>query len=243
MKQKGLYELVMNNGKIYSFYEEIILKYELLLSKKIDDKLLPILLDENKKYECYYKALERLNKKAETKDGLVRYLFDKSYNDNKIEFAIDKLESQGYLNDSSYASSYVNNKVLTTFWGKRKIKKQLLQKGVSEDKCDNALKSYSKEIELEKIVKRINKKISSNHERSNKALKMSLESELVSEGFSRELINNALSEANFNDDSEIAKKIYGKLLVKLGRKYGGKELEYRVKQKMALLGFSDYGDE
>ena len=34
MKQKGLYELVMDNGKVYSFYEEIILKYELLLSQK-----------------------------------------------------------------------------------------------------------------------------------------------------------------------------------------------------------------
>ena len=61
MKQKGLYELVMDNGKVYSLYEEIILKYELLLSKKIEDKLLPSLLEENKKYECYYKGLERLS--------------------------------------------------------------------------------------------------------------------------------------------------------------------------------------
>ena len=76
MKQKGLYELVMDNGKVYSFYEEIILKYELLLSKKIEDKLLPSLLEENKKYECYYKGLERLNKKAyQVEFGSLRTLF------------------------------------------------------------------------------------------------------------------------------------------------------------------------
>lgn len=243
MKQKGLYELVMDNGKIYSFYEEIILKYELLLSKKIDDKLLPSLLEENKKYECYYKGLERLNKKAETKSSLTRYLLGKGYNDKEIEFVREKLESQGYLNDSNYASSYVNNKVLTTSWGKGKIKKQLLQKGVSENDCDNALESYSKDIELEKLVKRINKKIGSNHDKSNRVLKMRLESDLVSEGFSKELISKALSEADFSDDSEIAKRTYEKLLIKLGRKYEGRELEYKVKQKMTSLGFYNYSDE
>ena len=239
MKQKGLYELVMDNGKIYSFYEEIILKYELLLSKKIDDKLLPSLLEENKKYECYYKGLERLNKKAETKSSLTRYLLGKGYNDKEIEFVREKLESQGYLNDSNYASGYVNNKVLTTSWGKGKIKKQLLQKGVSENDCDNALESYSKDIELEKLVKRINKKIRSNHDKSNRVLTMKLESDLVSEGFSKELINKALGEADFGDDSDIAKRTYEKLLTKLGRKYEGRELEYKVKQKMTSLGFYD----
>lgn len=239
MKQKGLYELVMDNGKIYFFYEEIILKYELLLSKKIDDKLLPSLLEENKKYECYYKGLERLNKKAETKSSLTRYLLGKGYNDKEIEFVREKLESQGYLNDSNYASSYVNNKVLTTSWGKGKIKKQLLQKGVSENDCDNALESYSKDIELEKLVKRINKKIRSNHDKSNRVLTMKLESDLVSEGFSKELINKALSEADFGDDSDIAKRTYEKLLTKLGRKYEGRELDYKVKQKMTSLGFYD----
>ncbi len=243
MKQKGLYELVMDNGKVYSFYEEIILKYELLLSKKIEDKLLPSLLEENKKYECYYKGLERLNKKAETRDSLARYLLSKGYTDSEIEFVTEKLESQGYLNDSNYASSYVNNKVLTTSWGKGKIKKQLLQKGVSENDCDNALESYSKDIELEKLVKRINKKIRSNHDKSNRVLKMRLESDLVSEGFSKELISKALSEADFSDDSEIAKRTYEKLLIKLGRKYEGRELGYKVKQKMTSLGFYNYSDE
>ncbi len=243
MKQKGLYELVMDNGKIYSFYEEIILKYELLLSKKIEDKLLPSLLEENKKYECYYKGLEKLNKKAETKSSLTRYLLGKGYNDKEIEFVREKLKSQGYLNDSNYASSYVNNKVLTTSWGKGKIKKQLLQKGVSENDCDNALESYSKDIELEKLVKRINKKIRSNHDKSNRVLKMRLESDLVSEGFSKELISKSLSEADFSDDSDIAKRTYEKLLIKLGRKYDGRELEYKVKQKMTSLGFYNYSDE
>lgn len=239
MKQKGLYELVMDNGKVYSFYEEIILKYELLLSKKIEDKLLPSLLEENKKYECYYKGLERLNKKAESKSSLARYLLSKGYTDNEIEFVTKKLESQGYLNDSNYASSYVNNKVLTTSWGKGKIKRQLLQKGVDEQDCDKALESYSKDIELEKLVKRINKKIRSNHDKSSKALKMKLESDLVSEGFSKKLINKALSEADFSDDNEIAKRTYEKLLIKFSRKYEGRELEYKVKQKMTSLGFYD----
>ena len=237
MKQKGLYELLMDNGNTYSFYEEVILKYELLLSKEIDNKQLPILIKENKKYECYYKALARLNRKAEAKNSLVRYLLGKEYNDEDIEFTIEKLEKQGYLNDSNYASSYVNNKVLTTSWGKGKIKKQLLQKGVSEEDSINALELYSKDIELEKLVKRINKKISSNHDKSNKMLKLKLERDLIGEGFSKELINKALSEAEFNNDREIAKRIYERLVAKLGRKYDGKELEYKVKQKMILLGF------
>ncbi len=72
---------------------------------------------------------------------------------------------------------------------------------------------------------------------------MRLESDLVSEGFSKELINKALNEADFSDDSEIAKRTYEKLLIKFGRKYEGSKLEYKVKQKMTSLGFYNYGDE
>ena len=46
------------------------------------------------------------------------------------------------------------------------------------------------------------------------------------------------SNYNFNDTSDIAKREYEKLYTRLSRKYSGKELEYKIKEKLYQKGLS-----
>ena len=46
------YQVFLDNLEILELYEETILKYDLLITKKVDEKILEELLEYNKKYEA-----------------------------------------------------------------------------------------------------------------------------------------------------------------------------------------------
>ena len=56
------YKVVLEDNTSIVLYEDIILKYELLLKKEISN--LDTILKENNKYELYDKCLNYLNKKS-----------------------------------------------------------------------------------------------------------------------------------------------------------------------------------
>ena len=239
-KKEGLYSVFLEKEKEYSFYEEVIIKHSLLLKKNLTEEELEELLKENKSYESYYSALSLINKLAKTSFEVKKYLEDKGFLKEDIENTITKLKKQGYLNDSAYAKSFVHSQLLTTSRGPQKIKDELRKKGIKEEDLKEALEEYTKEREREKISKIVNKAVKSNQRKSANALKKKLQMTLTLEGFDQSLISEALQKIEVREE-EIAKKEYQKLYKKLSHKYSGKELEYKLKQKMYQLGFS-YSD-
>lgn len=239
-KPNGIYIILLDNGNEHQLYEEIILKYGLLLTKKIDEQELENILKENKKWESYYQALKLLRKTIKTKQEIYIYLKEKDYDKKDIEENINLLEKQGYLNDSIYSKSYINNQILTTSKGPKNIILELEKKGVEKEDYQEAIEEYTIDIQKEKIEKIINKKIKSNHNKSNKNLKQKIEKDIINLGYDISIIKNVLQDTTFQNDSEIAKKEYQKQYNKLSRKYEGKELEYKLKQKMYSLGFTKY---
>ena len=149
---------------------------------------------------------------AETETSLTNFLKRKGFDDTQLEFAMEKLNRRGYLSDKSYASSYVNNKIAFSTWGKDKIRRELRQKGVSEDICDKALESFNSNMEEDKIKKRAEKRILANHSKSNLMLKKIIKTDLVSEGFSSALVDKVLDTISFLNEREIEEKTYNKLL-------------------------------
>ena len=235
-----LCDIVTEDGKVFSLYEDVIIKYGILTKREVSDRDLVMILEENKNYECYYEAIKRLSRRAETETSLTNFLKKKGFDDIQLEFAMEKLNRRGYLSDKSYASSYVNNKIAFSTWGKDKIRRELRQKGVSEDICDKALESFNSNMEEDKIKKRAEKRILANHSKSNLMLKKIIKTDLVSEGFSSALVDKVLDKISFLNEREIEEKTYNKLLSNYIRKYPKKEVEYRVKRKMRELGFEKY---
>lgn len=152
--------------------------------------------------------------------------------------AIKKLEEQGYINDKNYAKSYIHNSIITTYKGPKKIVSELEKKGLIDSDYIEALEEYSKDLEKEKLKKIIFKKIKTNHNKSAKVLKQKLLMDLINNGFHQDIIKEVLNNIDISENEEIAKKEYQKYYNKLSKKYSGKELEYKLKQKMYSLGFN-----
>lgn len=236
-KKDGLYNIVLENGDKLSLYEDVILNNNLLITKDISKENIDNIINENKFYSCYFRALKlikaRLRSKKEMSDKLKQENFDYSI----ICKVIEKLEKQGYLNDSFYATSYVNNQIITTYHGPKRIYSDLKKKGVSDNLINDALENYDIDTQKEKALKIANKMNKSNRSSSSNSLKRKINSKLTLEGFSSLAINYAISNTKFSDDKEIYIKEYDKVYKRLSRKYSGYELDMKIKEYLYRKGF------
>lgn len=233
---KGLYKVELDDSRVLSLYEEVILKFELLLKKEIDSKDIPSIEKFNQECEVYYVALNSIKSRFKSEYDIREMLRKKEYPIDMIDIAIDKLLKQGYINDRSFTKSFINNQIITTTKGPNKIKKELLDHRVDEDIIDEEMVVFDEENQLDKISKISNRLFKSNHTRGGMVLRKKIYNDLIMMGYDTYLINKVLDELDFSNDKDIVKKEYEKLYKKLSRKYSDKELEYKIKEKLYQKG-------
>ena len=77
--------------------------------------------------------------------------------EEQVEFSrtiIDKLVSKGYLNDFVFAKWYVENRFVKKGVSRKRLKMELMKKGISQEIIDEVLDSRSDEEEIHKIIAR-----------------------------------------------------------------------------------------
>lgn len=228
------YRVIINNEE-YTLYEDVILKYDLLI-KDVNEKDLAKFLEENKRYEAYYVALKYIKTKLRTRKEIEEYLSKKDYNDFYIDYAVARLEQEKYIDERVYAKSYILDAINLKNIGPNKIVMELTNLGIDKNIVLDELSIFTNYIEEEKVYKYIEKSIKNNHNKSSYILKNKIKQNLINLGYNPNIINKYLNEYNI-DDNKIYQKELEKVKSKLSKKYTGKELEYKIKQNMYRKGF------
>ena len=242
----NLYEVSLDNGDDYKLFDDIILKYELLLDKNIDEKKLAKVLDANSEMEAYYKALKYIGVRMRSELEIRKYLKKYEIPYKAINKAVAKLKEDRYINPARYAEAYVNDAVNLTLNGPRKVKDNLLKLGIDEAYIDDNLTRFGSSIWQDRIVKILDKKSKMN--KAGLALfKNKSYADLMNLGYYSEDIK-AVLESYTLDTKEVFEREAAKVYDKLSCKYEGVELELRFKSKMYAKGFeadriSSYLDE
>ena len=232
----GRYKISFDNNLDTVLYEEVILKYELLLKKEIDNDTLIEIDSYNQEWDVYYIGLKSLKTRFKSTYELKMLLLKKEYPSSLVDKAIDKLISQGYLDDRSYARGFIHNKMVTSSYGPLRVEKELLDKKIDSKIIREELLIYSEEEQISKIRKIIEKWIKSNRSRGGNVLKNKIINDLRNFGYDISLINRVISNYSFNNNKDISKKEYDKLYKKYSRKYSGDELKRKIREKMYLKG-------
>ena len=217
-------------------YDDVIVKYELLRLKEIDDKLFKEITEYNDRLEAYYKSLKYITKKLRTEKEIYKYL-DKDYSKEIILETIDKLKRMGYLNKELYLKSYLSDQVHMSLNGPNKIKKDLVSLGYDEDEIKESIESIDNDIWLDKVQKIINKKIKSNRNLGSNKLKEKLVYDLSNMGYYKWMIEDIIHSTEFSSDSNILEKEYNKLYARLSRKFDGSSIDYQIRMKLLQKGF------
>lgn len=238
----GRYKVTLDECELI-LYEEVILKYNLLISKNIDYKLIEEMNKDNQYYEVYYEALKNIKSKYMSINDLKELLKRKEYSIEYIDSVIDKLIEQGYLNDEKFTKAFINNQILTTNKGPNKIRQELLMHKIDINIINKELEIFDEEEQLQKINKLAIKFYNSNKTRGGHVLKRKISNDLINYGYDNYLIDRVINSLNFENDNDIAKKEYEKLYRKLSRKYSGNELDRKIKEKMYMKGLRYEGED
>ncbi len=241
-KKNGMYNILLEDDSTITVYEDIILKYDLLLKKKIDDDLKNKIMKENEIYVAYNMAIKYITTRMRSKNEVTSYLSSREFSKDTIAKVIIMLEKDRYIDDISYAEFFINDKINLSNDGPNKIVNELLNRGINKSIIEDKISLFKNDLELEKINKIADKLINTNRNKSSYILKNKINNYLINLGYTKSLINDVLSSKDFSDDSDIYKKEYNKVYNKLAKKYSGKELEYKIRQKMYNLGFRNNDD-
>lgn len=188
---KGLRYKVYADGEFAGIFEaEILARYQVKTGSEYSLGEFEEIKLANGDYACFDMALGALGHGMKTEKTLIESLQKKGYPDSSIEKAVEKVKEYGYLNDREYADSYIKTYASTK--GRRKLKCELLNKGVPADIVAEALEAIDGDEQLESC-RRLAEKYLRNKVKDDK-LQQKLYRHLVSKGFDFSTAAQVLSE-------------------------------------------------
>ena len=153
------------NGK-YKFSLDItqLVDYKLKIGKSLTQAELSELQAASEFGKLYQRALEwvltRPRSVKETRDYLRRKIYDKKLNPDYIDRIIDRLAAKHYLDDTTFATYYIENRFVKKGISQKRLRLELVKKGLAPDLIEQALATTPRDdaVEAKKIIARKRKK-------------------------------------------------------------------------------------
>lgn len=230
------YKIYFDN-EILTVYEDVILKYNLLYKKEIDNDLLHEINKDNFKASIYDTAVKYISIRMRSVKELREYLTKKKFECKNIDEVIDRLLHENILNDSNFARCYVNDKLLLTNNGPDKIKCDLMKLGISDDIISNVISNIDNDIVNEKLEKIIKKEIKNNTKLPLNKMKNKIINRCINAGYKYDSIIEVLNSNTLRSKSNIEDE-YNKLYSKYRLKYEDYKLKQFLRGKLYQKGYS-----
>ncbi len=158
-------------------------------------------LDEAALYEYAIGALtRRMRTTAELKRLMRARVEEGESGEAKVEHIVSRLKEQRYLNDTSYAADYARLRQENSSFGKRRVRQDLIQKGVHANVIAKTLDSAYENVNEEELARRhlTRKRVRkpSNEKEATRVMRM-----LARAGFSSGVIFKILKKWDVDDDT------------------------------------------
>jgi len=235
--KQNIYKVTTNKGE-YKLYDDIIVKYELLLKKEISEKEFANILTDNNFLNAYYTALKLISTKMRTEKEIFEILQKNEFKKEEIEYTIKRLKNEKYLNNRIYIETYIHDHLCLKTEGANKIHKDLINLGFNDLEILPILSNIDKEIFKDKISKYIDKKLKTNKKSINE-FKRKILNELINKGFEKDDINNYLNNLNIEENEKELEKLIFKLYNKYIKKYDLYTTKLKMKNYLFQKGYND----
>jgi regulatory protein len=148
---KGLYKAVFSNKVTAIITEKTMVDYNLYQGKELSDNDINKIVKSGAKDALYAQTLVFVTYQMRTISEVKKHLTKKGANKNQIDEIILMLKKNRYLDDKKYASEYIKEKIEFDLIGPKKIKQDLIKKGIHYDLMNQYLPLFTREIEQEKL--------------------------------------------------------------------------------------------
>lgn len=208
------YEITFDDNIKEKIYDDVILNKELLLKKELSKKDLDAILDDNKKMAAYFTGLKSISVRMKSKKELEKILCGKLFSKIEIDYAIDRLSREGYINNFKYIEAFVNDSINLSLDGPKKILNKLTELGMPFKDSVDYIDGIDSSIWENRIDKIIHKKLATKKD-SNIIFVKKVTQYLINLGYESSMIFNIFSNIELESDYELflkdAEKIWNKI--------------------------------
>jgi len=199
-KAKNRFNIYINDSYAFAVDDSILVKYRLIKGKELDKETIEELKVKGEMSKAYQAALHYLNFKMRTEKEIREYLAKKDY--SQVDAVIERLREHRLINDKEYARSFVRTNYQLKTEGPKKIERSLYAKGLSPDEIAHGLLEYSDEDQLENAKKLTEKTLKRVRNKSNREIEQKIREQLMTKGFDRDIISQALEEMELEQPEE-----------------------------------------
>lgn len=185
-KRNGNYNLYLEDYKCEKFeiHKEILYRYKIYKIDEIDDETLDEALAENEKLLAKDCALRTLNYSAKTYLELKQKLRSKFFSDEAIDYALDFVQRQGFIDEEKVAENLVSGKYKNSRYSKRRMYADLRKRGISGEVISELTEDIDDDVEYENAMYYAKKKLHSINDADKNLIKRKIYSALSYRGFS-----------------------------------------------------------
>ena len=191
-RKKRNYNLTLDDGRVFSVHDEVVVKYQLKSGMEISEEQLQTWIWEASVKIAQDMSLNYLGYRMRTRKQLCDYLEKKGFDLAVIEEAANKMEEYRFIDDKEYAKSWVQSKKTGQPAGRRKIAYELKSKGISQEISEEALTTLSEEEELKQAIKLAEKYHAKYKDLALREQKAKIAQALQRRGFGWDLVSQAL---------------------------------------------------
>ena len=195
----------LDNDDVIFINYEVFIKSGLRKNDNISENQIDPLIKENQKFAVKQRAFRYLGRRLLSENELRIKLKLKRYDENIIDEVIEDLKGKNYLDDLEFANIFSSENIRNKFWGKNKVKAELMRRGINNEIIAKVLsEKFPEGNDLQNAVELAEKKykILSHRNLEQKKVKEKMISFLFSKGYDYEVIKEAVGQiVKYEDNS------------------------------------------
>ena len=143
----------------FSIDENILTESDLSVNDSIQEQEIENLKNQDENWQAWRKSCDLLNRRMYSSGEIRDRLFRKGFSETSIQFAIQKLLKNDYLNDEEFATVFVGEKLRLKQWGFFRIKMELKKRWITDEIIEKIFSDIEdlKGIETENLSNLISK--------------------------------------------------------------------------------------
>lgn len=221
-----------NHHVILNLPSQVVERYGLSVGQVVDREELDALKDHEQVNKAYQLALKYLTYKDYTYAKMQKRLSDKGdFDEIQIDMIMDILVQKNLIDDYEYTRNYFNRSIKLGI-GINKIVYHLKKDGVSPFIIDEFLETYSQDLEYDKAIELVKKLFSENTTKPQYALIQNIKNKLFNKGFSKDVIERAISDFDFTIPKEHTKMLLTKEYHRVYNRYKNRYDSHILKSKI-----------
>jgi len=201
-KRKGRYNVYLDDKYAFPVAENTLIEFRLMNGTELTDEQVKEIQDRENVNKAYGDAVNYLSYQLRTEKEIKEYLYKKEYHRDAVDLTLQRLRDLNYLDDESYAQSFINTQLRMSANGPKIIEQKMIQKGVPNNIIQDKLAEIDQDILLENAIDFAKKQVRKQKRASFQQMLTKLRQSLYQKGFNKEIIEETIESLDLEPDEE-----------------------------------------